>query len=81
MPAQHLLGGQPCFHKLSVVAAQVKHLQETMSMDAETIQGLQTQCDDAQAIIDSFEEQAANQVGGHNTCSRPATSRAPHAKG
>jgi hypothetical protein len=44
-------------------AAQVKHLQETMSTDAATIQRLQTQLGDAQAIIDSFEEQAANQVG------------------
>jgi hypothetical protein len=41
----------------------VKHLQETMSTDAATIQRLQTQLGDAQAIIDSFEEQAANQVG------------------
>ena len=45
-----------------VSAAQVKHLQETMSTDAATIQRLQTQLSDAQAIIDSFEEQAANQV-------------------
>jgi hypothetical protein len=55
-------GREPRFPQLSVAAAQVKHLQETMSTDAATIQSLQTQCSDALAIIDSFEEQAANQV-------------------
>lgn len=34
-----------------------------MSLDAATIQRLQAELSDAQAVIDSFEEQAANQVG------------------
>lgn len=48
--------------RLSACCVQVEHLQETMSADATTIQQLQAQLGDAQAIIDSFEEQAANQV-------------------
>ena len=58
----------------------MKHLQETMSTDAATIQQLQTQCSDAQAIIDSFEEQAANQVRLRVSRSHPAISQA-HVEG
>lgn len=54
-----------------LLCAQVKHLQETMSTDAATIQRLQAQLSDAQAVIDSFEEQAANQVWCTDVLLRP----------
>ncbi len=40
----------------------MRHLQESLSGDAATIQRLEKELADAQAVIDSFEEQAANQV-------------------